>query len=157
MHALDRWFAGPLLVLSAAFFVAPAVAQIGRPLQPSARQAIPDNDPEVATIYRGLLGDQRVQMILTADPEQPGGFVGEYFVFGGGRNIQLAGDIDEENFYLEESEDGVTVSGSWDGKLVIEANRAYIVGTWKNADDTASLPFKLERVLRTRSYLKRAI
>ncbi len=135
----------------------PAQAQPTRMAQAnSPRHALPDNDPEVATIYRGVLGEQRVQMVLSADEEQPGTFEGDYFVFGGGRNILVAGEIDAESFYLEETEDGEHVSGSWDGKLVIEENRAYIVGTWRNGDETVALPFKLERVLRARAYLKRS-
>lgn len=139
-----------------ALFAPSSNAQPTRMAQANSRHALPDSDPEVATIYRGVLGEQRVQMILQPDEEQPGWFQGDYFIFGGGRNIQVLGEIDVESFYLEETEDGEHVSGSWDGKLVIEANRAYIVGTWRNGDDTIALPFKLERVLRARSYLKRA-
>ena len=131
-------------------------AQATRMAQANSRQALPDTDPDVATIYRGVLGEQRVQMVLMADEEQPGSYEGDYFVFGGGRNIQVAGEIDAERFYLEETEDGEHVSGSWDGKLVIEANRAYIVGTWRKGDESVAMPFKLERVLRARAYLKRS-
>jgi len=131
-------------------------AQATRMAQANSRQALPDTDPDVATIYRGVLGEQRVQMVLMADEEQPGSYEGDYFVFGGGRNIQVAGEIDAERFYLEETEDGEHVSGSWDGKLVIEANRAYIVGTWRRGDESVAMPFKLERVLRARAYLKRS-
>jgi hypothetical protein len=131
-------------------------AQAMRMAQANSRQALPDTDPDVATIYRGVLGEQRVQMVLMADEEQPGSYEGDYFVFGGGRNIQVAGEIDAERFYLEETEDGEHVSGSWDGKLVIEANRAYIVGTWRKGDESVAMPFKLERVLRARAYLKRS-
>jgi len=131
-------------------------AQATRMAQANSRQALPDTDPDVATIYRGLLGEQRVQMVLMADEEQPGAYEGDYFIFGGGRNIQVAGEIDAERFYLEETDDGEHVSGSWDGKLVIEANRAYIVGTWRKDDESQALPFKLERVLRARAYLKRS-
>jgi hypothetical protein len=131
-------------------------AQATRMAQANSRQALPDTDPDVATIYRGVLGEQRVQMVLMADEEQPGNYEGDYFVFGGGRNIQVAGEIDAERFYLEETEDGEHVSGSWDGKLVIEASRAYIVGTWRKGDESLALPFKLERVLRARAYLKRS-
>lgn len=136
--------------------IGPAQAQATRMAQVNSRQALPDTDPDVATIYRGLLGEQRVQMVLMADEEQPGSYEGDYFIFGGGRNIQVAGEIDVERFYLEETEDGEHVSGSWEGKLVIEASRAYIVGTWHNGDETVALPFKLERVLRARAYLKRS-
>ena len=125
--------------------------------RPSARQAAPDTDPDVATIYRGVLGEQRVQLTLFATADDPRAFTGEYFVFGGGRNLQLSGEIDEENFYLDESDDGNRVSADWRGKLVIEANRAYIVGTWRSAADKHTQAFKLERVVRTRFFVKRAV
>ena len=119
-------------------------------------QAAPDADPDVATIYRGVLGEMPVQLTLSVKADDPAELIGEYFVFGGGRNFQLAGEIDNDSVYLEESDDGVRISGSWEGKLVVEASRAFIVGTWHNADETRSLAFKLERVLGTRSLLKRS-
>lgn len=162
MRIVARWLnAGILgaalaLVSGSVFAGTSPTLPAARATQSSPRLALPDRDPEVATIYRGVLGDQRVQMVLTPDPDERGWYQGDYFVFGGGRNIQVIGEIDEEDFYLEESEDGEHVSGAWEGKLVIEANRAYIVGTWRSADGRLERPFKLERVLKARAYLKRA-
>lgn len=134
------------------------------PLAPSAslhrvaRQAAPDADPDVTTIYRGTLGDALIQLSVYAKSEdEPGEYGGEYFVFGGGQTILLAGEISDEKFFLEESEDGQAISGWWDGHFVVDGNRAYIVGQWQSADETHTRPFKLERVMRTRAALKRAM
>jgi hypothetical protein len=121
----------------------------------ASHRAAPDTDPEVSTIYRGTLGDERVQMTLAAKPGDAGGFAGEYFIFGGGRAILLAGEIDETSFYLEESEDGSAVSGVWDGQFIVEQEHGFIVGTWHNVDDTVSRAFRLERVLKSRNRVKR--
>jgi hypothetical protein len=133
--------------------LSPGAAQV-RVLGASHRAA-PETDPEVSTIYRGTLGDERVQMTLTPKPSETGGYSGEYFVFGGGRNILLAGEVDGESFFLEESEDGTAVSGTWDGQFVVEEDRGYVVGTWHNADETLSKAFRLERVLKSRNHVKR--
>ncbi|CAN5165879.1 hypothetical protein BH09PSE6_BH09PSE6_27950 [soil metagenome] len=135
----------------------PAARAKARPaVAPEARQAAPDPDPDVTTLYRGVIGDDRVQMALAAKPDEIEGFSGHYFIFGGGRNITVAGEIEGENFYMEESEDGHVVSGAWDGKLTVEEGRAVIVGLWRNVDETSTRPFKLERVLRTRTLYRRS-
>ncbi|MCA3168902.1 MAG: hypothetical protein ING22_10250, partial [Burkholderiales bacterium] len=73
--------------------------------------AAPDANPEVATIYRGTLGEAVVQVTLSHDADDPDHLVGEYFIFGGGNTILLAGEITDDNFYMEESEDGSAISG----------------------------------------------
>ncbi|HEU4620915.1 MAG TPA: hypothetical protein VFS42_01705 [Burkholderiaceae bacterium] len=120
------------------------------------RQVAPDLDPDVTTIYRGKLGDALIQMRIAAKPDEPGSYSGDYFAYGGGQNVLVSGEIDEETFFLEESDDGRRISGSWEGKMIVEASRGYIVGVWKNADESETRPFRLERVLRTRSAVKRS-
>ncbi|CAN5465536.1 hypothetical protein BH10PSE17_BH10PSE17_21660 [soil metagenome] len=132
-----------------------ARARVRPAAPPDAHQAAPDPDPDVTTLYRGIVGDDRVQMALSAKPDEIESFSGHYFIFGGGRNITVAGEIEGENFYMEESEDGTVVSGAWDGKLTVEDGRAVIVGVWRNVDETSTRPFKLERVLRTRTLYRR--
>lgn len=123
------------------------------------RLASPDANPEISTVYRGTLGDEQVQMTLTPDPDDQEILKGEYFIFGGGLNILLAGEISKDTFYLEESQDGTTISGYWEGHLEVEKElgkpRGFIVGTWSNTDETLKKPFRLERVLRTRALIKR--
>jgi hypothetical protein len=56
---------------------------------------------------------------------------------------------------MEESEDGSAISGYWEGKLVIEGNKGFIIGLWMNNEESVKKPFKLERVMRSRSMIKR--
>ena len=123
------------------------------------RLAAPDANPEVASVYRGTLGDEQVQMTLSPDPDDDEIIRGEYFIFGGGLSILVAGEINDDAFYLEESQDGMAISGYWEGHLEVEKEvskpRGFIVGTWSNTDETLKKPFRLERVLRTRALIKR--
>jgi hypothetical protein len=125
------------------------------PTVPDIKLAAPDANPEVATIYRGTLGDGVVQMTLSHDADDPDHLLGEYFIFGGGNTVLLAGEISDDNFYMEESQDGSAISGYWEGKLVIEGNKGFIIGTWMNNEESIKKPFKLERVMRSRSLVKR--
>jgi hypothetical protein len=141
-----------LLLLAMTLGVAWATASAPAP---DVKLAAPDANPEVATIYRGTLGEAVVQMTLSHDAEDPDHLIGDYFVFGGGTTILLAGEITDDSFYMEESEDGSAISGYWEGKLVIEGNKGFIIGTWMNNEETTKKPFKLERVMRARSIVKR--
>lgn len=149
-----KWaYAGLRSVLMGTLLGAALLASAATP--PDYKRAAPDANPEVATVYRGTLGTAVVQLTISYDTDDPAQLIGQYFVFGGGSNIMVAGEITEDHFYLEESEDGNAISGYWEGKLVIEGNRGFIVGTWSNTDESVKKPFKLERVLRTRSMVKR--
>ncbi len=148
----------------AAAALAPAVAGIGRahaalPSQRQAepRQAAPDPDPDVTTLYRGTIGADRVQLAVAAKPDEIDSFAGHYFVFGGGRNIAVTGEIDGESFYMEESEDGTTVSATWDGKLVVDQGHAVVIGSWRNIDETVIRPFRLEPAVRARGLTQRSM
>ncbi|MFC7516629.1 hypothetical protein ACFQUU_16590 [Herbaspirillum sp. GCM10030257] len=93
---------------------------------------------------RGKLGDGDIQVNLRTKEQMEDGVEGEYFYFGRSQNILLAGEIDGEYLFMEESENGTDVSGQWDGKLADNT----ISGEWQSADGKIKKPFTL-RVVRT--------
>jgi hypothetical protein len=92
-------------------------------------------------ILRGTLGEAQMQASLRAKAEMDG-IEGEYFVFGGPGTVLLAGEIEGEDVFLEESENGTDVSGQWDGKLAGDT----ITGEWQSADGKTKKPFSLKIV-----------
>ncbi|WP_394780475.1 hypothetical protein [Undibacterium sp.] len=91
-------------------------------------------------VLRGKLGDDAVQMRLQPKVEDADSVEGEYFIFGKGSKILLAGEVSGTALSMEESEDGIDVSGQWDGKLDGKTLR----GTWVSDDGSVSKPFVLE-------------
>lgn len=89
---------------------------------------------------RGKLGDDPVQMHLQPKTEEIDSVEGSYEVRGHAGKILLAGEVTGEALTMEESQDGVDVSGQWDGKLEGKMLR----GTWTSDDGSISKPFTLE-------------
>ncbi|MES2538288.1 MAG: hypothetical protein V4632_20705 [Pseudomonadota bacterium] len=90
-------------------------------------------------LMRGSLGEAQVQMHVRPKAVAGEGMEGEYFVFGRSQKILVAGDIEAEEMFFEESENGTDVSGQWEGKREGEAIR----GSWLSADGSISKPFLL--------------
>lgn len=93
-------------------------------------------------LLRGVLGDVQMQASLRPKTETDEGIEGEYFVFGGSGTVLLAGEVDAEGVFLEESQNGVDVSGRWDGKLTGDT----IAGEWQSVDGKVTKPFSLKIV-----------
>jgi hypothetical protein len=91
---------------------------------------------------RGTLGDVQIQANVRPKAEIDEGVEGEYFVFGRSQKILLAGELEGDAVFLEESENGTDVSGQWDGKRDGDT----IHGTWLSADGSVSKPFMLKAV-----------
>jgi hypothetical protein len=87
----------------------------------------------------GTLGTQTIQMHLEVKPEEEDGWRGYYVVAG--KKILLAGEADGQSLSLEESENGIDVSGQWEGKWEGKLLR----GTWSSEDGQRSLAFVLEQ------------
>ena len=62
-----------------------------------------------------------------------------------GASIQLAGDVDEGDFTLEESQDGQRISATWIGRVVNGSCGKEIRGTWTSAADSSTRTFVLRR------------
>lgn len=93
-------------------------------------------------VFRGNLGDMQIQFAVRPKAIVDEGHEGEYFIFGRSQKILLAGEVEGENIFLEESENGTNISGQWEGKLQGDL----IQGTWKSADESVSKPFKLKLI-----------
>lgn len=108
----------------------------------TAMQAMPAAMFDQAVTLRGTLGDKTIQVNLRPKTEFEGGVEGDYFYFGESRKILMAGEVEGEEFALEESENGTDVSGQWNGTITADA----ISGTWQSADGSVSKPFVLKRM-----------
>ncbi|MES2106658.1 MAG: hypothetical protein V4634_21745 [Pseudomonadota bacterium] len=123
-----------------------AALAVSLPFAASAQQAASSATSSPATpfaspvVLRGKLGNHRVQMRLQPKLEDADSVEGEYFIFGKGSKILLAGEVSGKALTMEESEDGTDVSGQWDGKLDGKTLR----GTWVSDDGTISKEFALE-------------
>src|SRR5690349_1335715 len=95
--------------------------------------------PSNPVSLRGVLGDKQVQVKLRPKRDAADGIEGEYFVFGQSRTILLAGETDGTEISLEESENGVDVSGHWYGTLAGES----ITGEWQSATGGITKSFRL--------------
>jgi hypothetical protein len=92
---------------------------------------------------RGTLGEDQIQMNLRTKQEFADGVEGDYFRFGSSQKVLLAGEIEGDEVFLEESENGTDVSGEWNGKLAGEV----FSGEWLSADGKRSKPFSI-RIVR---------
>lgn len=88
---------------------------------------------------RGSLGEAQIQVNLRVKEEFEDGVEGDYFLFGQSRHILLAGEIEDDELFLEESENGTDVSGQWNGKLAGDI----ITGEWQSVDGKLSKPFRV--------------
>ncbi|HYC41464.1 MAG TPA: hypothetical protein VEB70_00600 [Noviherbaspirillum sp.] len=92
---------------------------------------------------RGTLGSDTIQMNLRTKAEFDDGIEGDYFLFGSSQKVLLAGEIEGEDLFLEESVNGTDVSGQWEGKMAGDV----ISGEWQSADGKISKPFQV-RIVR---------
>lgn len=94
--------------------------------------------------FRGVVGDINVQVNIRPKADIDEGIEGEYFIFGNSHKILLAGEIEGDQLFMEESENGTNISGQWDGKLEGDS----LVGSWMSADGSITKPFTLKAVVQ---------
>lgn len=116
--------------LRVARFAAPVAAALVLWTSPAAAADVPMKAgiPASGLILRGNLGEHQIQMQLRPKADEDG-VEGEYFVFGAGQRVLLAGEFEDGHFWLEESANGTDVSGEWDG----ERKGDLLQGTWRGA------------------------
>lgn len=70
---------------------------------------------------------------------------------GHAARAQLAGDLEDGYLTLDESSNGISITGAWNGKMVEGTCGRKITGTWKDMSSSAppdapDVPFTLERL-----------
>ncbi len=100
---------------------------------------------------QGMLGQAQIRGTLRNKAEKEEGIEGEYFVSGHPQRVLLAGEIEGDDFFLEESENGKDVSGQWTGKLAGDT----ISGEWQSADGKVTKPF-IVRITRNEDRMQGA-
>jgi hypothetical protein len=93
-------------------------------------------------VFRGTLGDAQIQATVRPKEIIDEGLEGEYFLFGRSQKILLAGELEGDSIFLEESKNGTNISGQWEGKLQGDS----IQGVWLSADGSISKPFNLKLI-----------
>ncbi|WP_050477263.1 hypothetical protein [Herbaspirillum rhizosphaerae] len=125
----------PLVLLSSAALSAAqqpgaAVAVVPGSLQDIVRKPL---------VLRGTLGDDKIQLSLRPKVDEDG-LEGQYFIFGQGSQILLAGEVDQNDLMMEESHNGKDVSGQWEGSF----KNGVLSGTWSTLDGSVTKPFSLK-------------
>lgn len=83
---------------------------------------------------------------LVPHPEYAGSFRGT--LERGGRQLLVAGDYEDGELALEESEDGKRIAAAWQGELVPESCGREIRGTWTRDGEETGRGFVLRRPAR---------
>lgn len=93
-----------------------------------------DGEPGGANVY------------FQKDPEQDNTVVGSINRAGSkAKPALLAGDVQQGDFQLEESDDGVRISATWSGQVVETSCGKEIKGLWTNALTDQTHPFVLRK------------
>lgn len=150
---MQRLFAVSLiaaLTCSIGSVAAATKAPVATPAAPEAPVAavVSPTAPAIPALFlkpvllRGTLGDVNVQVQIRPKAEIDEGIEGEYFIFGNTTQVLLAGEIEGDILFMEESENGTNISGQWDGKLEGDI----LAGSWMSADGSFTKPFSLKVV-----------
>ena len=84
-----------------------------------------------------------IDLLLEPNPEWRASFAGHFQQAG--RQVQVAGDLEDGVFTLEESADGVRIDATWTGQPVEGSCGREIRGSWRAAGDAANATFVLRR------------
>lgn len=129
--SMSAWSVGAQQVATTATAASAAVpAIIAGSLQDLVRKPL---------VLRGSLGSDKIQLVLRPKTDEDG-FEGQYFIFGQGPQILLAGEVDQNDLMMEESHNGKDVSGQWEGSF----KDGVLSGTWSTLDGSVSKPFELK-------------
>lgn len=86
---------------------------------------------------------QGATLLLEKHRELSGSFSGA--INRDGDKAQLAGDVDEGEFTMEESVDGTRIAATWTGAVVAASCGREIRGSWQRAQDSAPRGFVLRK------------
>ena len=86
---------------------------------------------------------QRATLLLEQHPELADSVRGA--INRGGERALVAGDVDDGEFTLEESVDGVRISATWSGSVIDGSCGREIRGDWQGATGSAARRFVLKK------------
>jgi hypothetical protein len=131
-----------MVLAVASAWACPAIAQGTAPACPKADEVV----------QRHLLGLWRAEfegmaagatLLLEKHPELSESVRGA--INRNGEKAQLAGDVEDGEFTLEESVNGVNISATWLGDVVEGSCGKEIKGTWQSAQDSIPRAFVLRK------------
>ena len=98
----------------------------------------------VAGVYRGTLGSNSIEMTLTQDKDAEDSVHGWYVVLGSAKpeRVQLAGEWEDDTLSLEESHNGIDVSGNVSAIF----NADGFAGEWSDINGEHATDIALHRV-----------
>jgi hypothetical protein len=131
--------AGTLLVAPCVHAESDAVKELAAPAGP---QLPLRPSPEFAKFprYAGTLGSRRIVMRIGSKTDDPAGLHGEYQFADTGEVILIAGDRDGDTLEIEESNDGIRITGNWAGKFSADGT---LTGERMDVGDSNPQPFDL--------------
>jgi hypothetical protein len=126
----------------------PGVAAFAQSSGPAAAPACPKAEE---ASHRDLLGTWKAEVegrpaaviVLRQHPELAQSVRGS--VRRAGQDAEVSGDVDEGEFTLEESANGVNISAVWLGDVVEGSCAREIRGTWQADGERATHPFVLRK------------
>jgi hypothetical protein len=98
----------------------------------------------VAGFYRGTFGSNTIEMTLTQDKDAEDSVHGWYVILGSANpeRVQLAGEWEDDTLSMEESRNGIDVSGSWSAIF----NDDGFAGQWSDINGEHATDIALHRV-----------
>jgi hypothetical protein len=101
----------------------------------------------VAGVYRGTLGATTIELVLTLDTTAEDSVDGWYVPVGvapsPANRVLVAGEFEMDALSMEESHNGVDVSGTWSATV----SKGGIDGTWSDAEGEHEMPVMLKRMV----------
>jgi hypothetical protein len=101
----------------------------------------------VAGVYRGTLGPNSIELVLKLDETAEDSVDGWYVPLGvapsPANRVLVAGEFEKNALSMEESRNGVDVSGTWSATLSDGA----LTGTWSDAEGESEMPVMLKRIV----------
>ncbi len=101
----------------------------------------------VAGVYRGTFGSNAIEMTLTEDQDAEDSVHGWYVLLDSGHpeRVQLAGEWEDDTLTMEESRNGIDVSGSWSAIFSDDG----FTGQWSDINGEHATDIVLHRVSTT--------
>ncbi len=87
---------------------------------------------------------QGATLLLEKHPQWPDSFIGG--ANRAGVQTRISGELESEDFSLEESVDGVDVSAVWQGTVQANSCGKEIRGTWNSATNRTLYPFVMRKL-----------